>query len=848
MKIPNLIQYLQHMQERDVVPEQFTAYRFPNRYTVLQLLTAIGDKLANIWNTVKITSHTETVDTGTPANVTVTGDADNLNFNFQIPGGEKGDPGPAGPQGEPGPAGPKGDPGPVSVTVGTTTTTDAGTNANVTNAGTEEDLILNFSIPRGEPGETGPQGPQGPQGEPGPKGDPGPEGPQGEPGPEGPQGPQGEPGPQGDPGPEGPQGPQGVPGKDGTSFQVLGRYDTVVDLTDAHPTGTAGDAYAVGVETTDIYIWDVDGNTWENIGPLEGPAGPQGAQGPKGDTGDPGPQGPAGQDGQPGPAGQAATITVGNTTTGEPGTQAQVTNTGTENAAIFNFTIPQGVQGPKGDTGPQGEPGAKGDTGPQGESGPQGDTGPEGPQGPQGEPGPQGDTGPEGPQGPQGEPGPQGDPGEQGPQGETGPAGQAATITIGTTTTGEPGTEAQVTNSGTAQDAILNFTIPKGAQGDSATLPVKTIVIDTVPYASTDSNQIYTNTVKTLDEIRQEYDPNGTQFIVKYQKAGSNFSNFAFGQTWAQPALEDNTIITAFYLSDPQTNDLMVGFNVICIDFSKSENNTTIYKGQNAPAMANQVRVFLYSYDNDSDTYKPLTPITQQDIDSIKTYYSTVGIVKLNNSKYPFFYSGVSTDGKSLVFYAIPNTYKNNGSAQYRFNLYLDDFHGEIGYFNFVVSMPSGGTTGQVLAKKSASDYDCKWVDANFQLPIGYIFEWASVPEQSVDLSTPEKVAQYFGYGTWAAFGAGQFLLGVSDGHVIGTTGGEETHTLTTGEMPSHNHRFATTANGSTQFPQWHFKMEGTQQTTAFRAYGDFTLNKGDGRPHNNMPPYIVVYRWQRIA
>lgn len=465
MNIPNLIQYLQNLTKRDITPEEFTVYKFPDRYTILQILHSIGDKLANLWATVKITSHTETVETGTPANVTVTGDADNLNFNFQIPGGEKGDPGPAGPQGEPGPAGPKGDPGPVSVTVGTTTTTGAGTSADVTNSGTAENVILDFSIPRGAPGEAGPEGPKGPQGDPGPQGPagqdgaPGEQGPKGDPGETGPEGPQG---PQGEPGPAGPQGPQGEPGKDGTSFQVLGRYDSVVDLTDAHPTGTKGDAYAVGVETTDIYIWDVDGNTWENIGPLEGPAGPQGAQGPKGDTGDPGPQGPAGEDGQPGPAGQAATITVGSTTTGAPGTQAQVTNTGNQNAAIFNFTIPQGVQGPKGDPGPQGEPGAKGDTGPQGDPGPQGDTGPQGLQGPQGEPGPQGDTGPEGPQGPKGDTGPQG---VQGEPGETGPAGQAATITVGTTTTGEPGTEAQVTNSGTAQDAIFNFTIPQGAQG-----------------------------------------------------------------------------------------------------------------------------------------------------------------------------------------------------------------------------------------------------------------------------------------------------------------------------------------------------------------------------------------------
>ena len=138
--------------------------------------------------------------------------------------------------------------------------------------------------------------------------------------------------------------------------------------------------------------------------------------------------------------------------------------------------------------------------------------------------------------------------------------------------------------------------------------------------------------------------------------------------------------------------------------------------------------------------------------------------------------------------------------------------------------------------------------DKRFQMPIGYVFEWASVPEQSVDLSTPEKVSQYFGYGTWAAFGAGQFLLGAGGSYQAGSTGGEAEHTLTKDEIPSHNHQFATTVKGTTQFPQWYFKMQGTQQTKAFTAYGDFTLDRGGGLPHNNMPPYIVVYRWQRIA
>ena len=43
--------------------------------------------------------------------------------------------------------------------------------------------------------------------------------------------------------------------------------------------------------------------------------------------------------------GAAATIQIGTVTTGEPGTQASVTNTGTEHAAVLDFTIPRGSPG-----------------------------------------------------------------------------------------------------------------------------------------------------------------------------------------------------------------------------------------------------------------------------------------------------------------------------------------------------------------------------------------------------------------------------------------------------------------------------------------------------------------------
>ena len=49
-----------------------------------------------------------------------------------------------------------------------------------------------------------------------------------------------------------------------------------------------------------------------------------------------------------GEPGTAATVAIGTVTTGEPGSLAQVTNVGTENAAVFNFVVPKGADGVSG--------------------------------------------------------------------------------------------------------------------------------------------------------------------------------------------------------------------------------------------------------------------------------------------------------------------------------------------------------------------------------------------------------------------------------------------------------------------------------------------------------------------
>ena len=183
---------------------------------------------------------------------------------------------------------------------------------------------------------------------------------------------------------------------------------------------------------------------------------------------------------------------------------------------IKTFKWNGNLRGPKGETGAKGEPGEPGAQGIQGVPGPQGVPGKPGEKG---EPGDQGllihdavlnsvaelpdfstakigdawriiNTsgavvtydlyfksvdgttwsiqpnwgGVPGPKGEQGDPGIQG---TQGIQGEPGVPGAAATITVDSTVTGAPGTEASVKNVGTSSAARLKFTIPRGTPGEA---------------------------------------------------------------------------------------------------------------------------------------------------------------------------------------------------------------------------------------------------------------------------------------------------------------------------------------------------------------------------------------------
>lgn len=129
--------------------------------------------------------------------------------------------------------------------------------------------------------------------------------------------------------------------------------------------------------------------------------------------------------------------------------------------------------------------------------------------------------------------------------------------------------------------------------------------------------------------------------------------------------------------------------------------------------------------------------------------------------------------------------------------------------------------------------------------PVGTIYETTST-----DLDTTTKMDAHFG-GTWEAYGSGRVLVAKStdtEFDTIGETGGEKTHTLTTTEMPTHKHSITGTLahidnGGSNTNP-----LMGTRANFQPASTYLGTNNAGGGSAHNNLQPYIVVYRYRRTA
>ena len=166
-------------------------------------------------------------------------------------------------------------------------------------------------------------------------------------------------------------------------------------------------------------------------------------------------------------------------------------------------------------------------------------------------------------------------------------------------------------------------------------------------------------------------------------------------------------------------------------------------------------------------------------------------------------------------------------------------------------------------------------------------------PIGSIYMSTVStNPATLFGFGTWEAMPAGRVLLAQGKSswgttYNAGSTGGEATHQLTVGEMPSHNHAVSIQssgehnhiANSNTSGTHSHVLptanalgsgsgyVIGTSNGGTLNTSGNgehshvITINNngshthnttvketGSGQAHSNMPPYLAIYIWKRVS
>ena len=149
------------------------------------------------------------------------------------------------------------------------------------------------------------------------------------------------------------EGSRGADGAPGAPIVIRDMYGTLDELKAAVTTPNLGDMYAVGTESENVvYFWN--GTAWVGLGAVKG------AEGAPGKDGVDGAPGAAGKDGT------SATIRVGTVSTGAAGSSAQVTNSGTESAAVLNFVIPRGADGAAGADGAPGVAGTPGAAGADG--------------------------------------------------------------------------------------------------------------------------------------------------------------------------------------------------------------------------------------------------------------------------------------------------------------------------------------------------------------------------------------------------------------------------------------------------------------------------------------------------
>lgn len=105
--------------------------------------------------------------------------------------------------------------------------------------------------------------------------------------------------------------------------------------------------------------------------------------------------------------------------------------------------------------------------------------------------------------------------------------------------------------------------------------------------------------------------------------------------------------------------------------------------------------------------------------------------------------------------------------------------------------------------------------------------------------------------GSWSRV-TNRFLIGSGGTYSSGVAGGETSVTLTTDQMPNHQHQVIDGDTGVVIGLGMGAQVDGIKigswNTTNNVGKLTFTTHVGGNQPHNNMPPYIGCNIWRKIA
>jgi hypothetical protein len=243
--------------------------------------------------------------------------------------------------------------------------------------------------------------------------------------------------------------------------------------------------------------------------------------------------------------------------------------------------------------------------------------------------GAKGDKGDAGAQGIQGAKGDKGDKGEQGLQGI---AGTAATIRIGSVYTGEPGTNASVSNSGTSTNAILNFTIPRGnpGSGGGSTVDVDAALSDSS--LNPVQNKVIKEALdgklgKTETAAAATHDGAGNVIVDTYAKK-TDITNITVDSLLSSTSTNpvQNKVIYSALADKMSTEDILSGFALLGGATNIRWREGTQFIGSiNAANYSGTARAATHDGAGNVivDTYAKKTDITNITVDSLLSSTST---------------------------------------------------------------------------------------------------------------------------------------------------------------------------------------------------------------------------------